>query len=815
MARAEGPSRDERRLASRTRLREPAVRGAQLLAVSGFALAQPLFDILGKNAEFFAVRGSTPSRHRPLRARRHVRAGARPARGRARRRRSSARRAARVLHYVFLGFLAAVFGVQALKRSGVDGTVVLIVGAVAGRRRRSRVAAWRVRIARSFLTILSGASLDLPRRLPLRLEGRGARLPGRRERVAPRTSSRRRRSSTCSSTSSRVIDLLNGEGSDRREALPELRAARADVDLVPEHDHALGVDDRRGARDPHGEPAGARRAAGRAELPATTSSRCSRTHYRMNVTESQTRLCPPQICHRTGAEHRAAALVALLGRAHRLPAPRSRRPRSRSGCRRSTSRGATSAPTPADELEGEALPKVNMHTFYIGRVQDFNRFLASFERASRTTAPTLYFLHVLMPHGPWLYTPNGQRARGREPARAGPRRTSSGGAPTSRSRRGSGTCSRSATRTRCSAASSTGCEAVGLWDKALVVVDPDHGISFRGGDKRREPTTTNLSDLAFIPLFMKLPGAADRAGSSTRTSRPRTSCRRSPTCSASTSRGRRPDISVLERRPPDHPFVQVGKLTAPYAKVLAQRRRSLARQLALFGTGDVGPRFAGTGRFRGLVGKPCRDAERRGEARQPGGRRQGREQAAAQPAEGVAARPVAARRATCRTCASGGWLALALNGRIAAVSHTYGTGGKLRFSLLAGDDVVPRRAATTCGCSSSPGATAKPRLHELHVTPDARSVPPTVHVTGECRSACTTALAESFALADARRRRGRNPVAADDAGRRRAARPRRAAAPHRRELRRRRRQRRSRSGTRARRPRREHAGRADGRRLPS
>ena len=49
-------------------------------------------------------------------------------------------------------------------------------------------------------------------------------------------------------------------------------------------------------------------------------------------------------------------------------------------------------------------------------------------------------------------------------------------------------------------------KAVGLWNKALVVVDPDHGISFHGGDKRREPTKTNLSDLAFIPLFMKLPG---------------------------------------------------------------------------------------------------------------------------------------------------------------------------------------------------------------------------------------------------------------------------------------------------------------------
>src|SRR5438046_6213683 len=47
-------------VAWRARLREPALRGAQLFTVSGFAFAQPLFDILGKNAEFFAAHGSTP-----------------------------------------------------------------------------------------------------------------------------------------------------------------------------------------------------------------------------------------------------------------------------------------------------------------------------------------------------------------------------------------------------------------------------------------------------------------------------------------------------------------------------------------------------------------------------------------------------------------------------------------------------------------------------------------------------------------------------------------------------------------------------------
>src|SRR5262245_66053189 len=104
------------------RLRDPAVRGAQLLAASGFPLAQPLFDILGKNAEFFEVRGSTPGdivlfalvvTFVPALFLLGVEIVVELV----------TRRDAAVLHYAFLGFLAAVFGVQALKRSGVDATV--------------------------------------------------------------------------------------------------------------------------------------------------------------------------------------------------------------------------------------------------------------------------------------------------------------------------------------------------------------------------------------------------------------------------------------------------------------------------------------------------------------------------------------------------------------------------------------------------------------------------------------------------------------------------------------------------------------------
>jgi hypothetical protein len=46
----------------------------------------------------------------------------------------------------------------------------------------------------------------------------------------------------------------------------------------------------------------------------------------------------------------------------------------------------------------------------------------------------------------------------------------------------------------------------GLYDRALLVVLADHGVSFKAGDRRRRPTPTNVHDVANMPLFIKLPG---------------------------------------------------------------------------------------------------------------------------------------------------------------------------------------------------------------------------------------------------------------------------------------------------------------------
>ena len=177
-------------------------------------------------------------RHRPLRARRHVRAGARAARGRGRRRaRDAARRRSSCTtrsspSWARCSACRRSSGAASTARPSWSSERSLIGVGLA-------VAAWRVRIARSVSDDPRGRLADLPRPLPLQLEGRGAGVPGGRQ--------SRRRANVDASTpvvyllfdEFPVIDLMNEQRADRRGALPQFRSARAHVDLVPQHDDAL------------------------------------------------------------------------------------------------------------------------------------------------------------------------------------------------------------------------------------------------------------------------------------------------------------------------------------------------------------------------------------------------------------------------------------------------------------------------------------------------------------------------------------------------------------------------------------------------
>ncbi len=695
--------------ASRARLRGLAIRGAQLFAVSGFALAQPLFDILGKNAEFFAVRGSTPGdivlfalvlTFVPALVLWLVElvVGAVSA------------SAATVLHHVFLGFLGAVFGVQALKRFGLDGTTALIVGAVAIGVALA-VAAWRLRPVRSFLTVLAAAPLVY---LALFLLD--------------------------SPTSKLVISSGTAQAAEIRT-----RSTTPIVFLLFDEFPVIDLQQADGGIDAKRFPNFARLAASSTWYRNTTTVSASTTvavpailtgqkpkpgalpilsdhphnlftllgkRYHLVVHESQTRLCPQSLC-----DEKSSNLSSLYSDVRtvylHLIAPPELEQRLPVIDESWGNFGSVSGDETFAASGSGALPKVNLSTFYLSRVHDFNRFVASFRKPG-TGRPTLYFLHVLLPHTPWLYLPDGRAravTRTDAPGRYGERWFS-------------GQLATQAWQRHLLQVGYTDkllgkfiarLHAVGLWDKALVIVTPDHGISFRGGDLRRRPTETNLADLAFTPLFIKYPAQTEgRVVDSRHVS----TLDILPTIAdvlGITIPWHVDGTSVLKGGA-GSTLVDVAGVRKPYRAALAQRQTSLARELSLFGSGDWGARFDGTGPYRGLVGSRVSTlaVEAAPSASAQVDRLGSRLLRRFPRGSAVVPSPVVGTLSGVR---AGQSLALALNGRIAAVSVAYRNpgGGPVRFSALAGEDAFKtgRNAVRVFVLAGSP---SHPRLDAVRTS---------------------------------------------------------------------------------------------------
>ena len=141
-----------------------------------------------------------------------------------------------------------------------------------------------------------------------------------------------------------------------------------------------------------------------------------------------------------------------------------------------------------------------------------------------------------------------------------------------------------------------------LWDRAVIVVTADHGISFRGGDKRRAPTRTNLAELAFVPLFISGPAAPAACDGQARPhGRPPAHDRGRAGRRDPVADGRR--VRVRAGRGSDTVKVGFGPLSRSFDAALEQRRASLRRQLNLFGSGSWGNGFFGVGPYESLLGR--------------------------------------------------------------------------------------------------------------------------------------------------------------------------------------------------------------------
>ncbi len=578
------------------RFREPAVRGAQLLAVSGFALAQPLFDILGKNAEFFAARGSTPGdillfalvvTFVPALGLLLVELGVG----------AVSRPAGYALHLVFLAFFGALFGVHALKRAGLNGTTALIAGAVVIGLAVALVV-WRAAAARWFLTVLAAAPVVF---LAVFLFGT-------------------------------PVQHLVFPNAEARAAAAYVRHPTPVVFLLFDELPTITLEDENGDIDAGRFPNFARLAQSSlwfrnmttvssntttavpalltGKLPAKGSLPVFQDHpnnlftllgrrYRMHVVETQTQLCPSRLCKRK-RQKTGKRLSSLYSDARtvylHLIAPPSLEERLPPIDESWADFGADTG----KQLEEQAkLPKVNLKTFYIGRLRDFNRWLARLRAPGAT--PSLDYLHILFPHGPWLYFPSG-RVRAvavpRAPGRTEETWWNEGLAEQAWQRH----LLQAGFTDKLLGRFIDKLHRTGLWSKALVVVTVDEGDSFRGGDSRRDPTRTNLGDIAFIPLFVKLPGQDQGRV----VERHMTSVDVLPTIASVLGvkmRWKHDGRSALLDGP-GSPMVRVGKFATSFSAAQALRQKARQRKLALFGSGSWGPELAGTGRYRGLVGKP-------------------------------------------------------------------------------------------------------------------------------------------------------------------------------------------------------------------
>jgi len=155
-----------------------------------------------------------------------------------------------------------------------------------------------------------------------------------------------------------------------------------------------------------------------------------------------------------------------------------------------------------------------------------------------------------------------------------------------------------------------------VWDKALLMVTADHGFAFQVGVKdRRRVTRSNIQDVAPVPLFIKAPG---QQGGRTLGQFVRTIDMLPTVADILNFKLRRVNgrsafsRSVKRRRRiviPNRGFTRKYRIST--RRFAARRRKSLRRQIRLFGQGSaplgplgMDPRLFRFGPNADLVGRP-------------------------------------------------------------------------------------------------------------------------------------------------------------------------------------------------------------------
>lgn len=124
-----------------------------------------------------------------------------------------------------------------------------------------------------------------------------------------------------------------------------------------------------------------------------------------------------------------------------------------------------------------------------------------------TDEPALHYLHMLLPHSPYAWLPSGKRHASRRSTQFGLKgadRWESEPWPVVQAHQEF--LLQLMYTDRIVGAILDRLEAKGLYDRSLVILMADHGVSFHPDGSRREVTSDNFEDILSVPFFVKAPG---------------------------------------------------------------------------------------------------------------------------------------------------------------------------------------------------------------------------------------------------------------------------------------------------------------------
>ncbi len=136
--------------------------------------------------------------------------------------------------------------------------------------------------------------------------------------------------------------------------------------------------------------------------------------------------------------------------------------------------------------------------------RQYYNFVRSIEGSD---SPTFYFLHLLLPHQPWHYLPDGRKYTDRGDGRNANGWTSEPWPPLQSRQRH---LMQLGETDRLIGQVMRRLQEQGMYDETLFVVTADHGMSFKPDEiGRRLANDNNVDQVLWVPLFIKTPGRAE------------------------------------------------------------------------------------------------------------------------------------------------------------------------------------------------------------------------------------------------------------------------------------------------------------------